>query len=101
MGDMMKLVFTEEEIKRIKMKGNSGRIQVDLHMLTVPGAKRLLSNLIALDREGREIDVIHGFNHGTRIKDMVWNGLPNPRIAGRRCPEGNPGLTTLTIAAAS
>jgi len=42
--------------------------------------------------------VIHGYNHGTAIKDMVRNHLDNKRIMDRAADQFNLGITYLAIA---
>ncbi len=99
MENRLKMIFTKEEMERIAemMRDGKREISIDLHQLTVKQAYRLMKNLIALDREGGTIRVIHGYHRGTAIRDMIRNGLENPRIADWQEPERNPGQTILTI----
>ena len=94
-------IFTREDVIRIKehISNNKEMISVDLHGLTVAKAKRLLSNIIALDKDGKDILIIHGYNHGTAIKDMVNDEklLNNPRISKRETSIYNLGQTKLKI----
>ncbi len=100
MKDMMEMIFTKEEMGRIteRIKADGGRsLTVDLHGLKVKEAKRLLLNLMALDRDGCDICVIHGYNNGTALKEMVGNDLHSPRLTSRQGVKGNFGRTMLTI----
>ena len=44
------------------------------------------------------LDVIHGYNGGTVIKELIYNDLKSPKIVGHRSPQWNPGETLLQIA---
>ncbi len=100
MGNAIQMIFTKEEINRIKekIKANGEReVSVDLHHLTVKEAQKFMKNLIALDREGCTMRVIHGYNHGTAIKTMIQNNLQSQKIAEKHSCAHNPGQTILTI----
>ncbi len=74
MSERIMFLFSRDEIKRIRdelQEDGSHLITVDMHGLKVKEAKRFLKNLIAINKEGYEMCVIHGFNHGTAIKEMV------------------------------
>ena len=103
MGAAFKMIFTADEIKRIKEKVKNGEreISVDLHQLTVKQAQKLMKNLIAIDREGCTMRVIHGYHGGTAIRSMVNNDLDSPKIKSRHILENNPGQTILTISSAA
>ena len=100
MEKAIKTLFTQAEIDRIttKLKQNGKSVvTVDVHGLTVKEARRLLLNLIAIDKEGCDVKVIHGYHHGTAIKEMIQNDLPNPRVIEKTEPLYNPGATVLTV----
>ena len=103
METKMQFIFTKEEIERIKekIKENGHRtVVVDLHGLSVKKAHRMLLNLIALDRNGYDILAIHGYNHGTAIKNMITADLSSPRIQKKKTPAYNPGQTIISVNAA-
>ena len=99
MRKMLEMILTKEEMERIteELRDNVPTITVDMHGLKVKEAKRLLSNIMALDRGGMDIQVIHGYIHGNAIKDMVHDGLKNPRMKGRQAVKGNYGRTVLKM----
>ncbi len=99
MGNKMEMIFTKEELGRITegMKGNADVITVDLHGLSTKAARRLLLNLIVLDSDEKDICVIHGYIHGTSIKEMICNSLKHPKIAEVESVEGNYGRTVLKM----
>ena len=97
-SDMMKLnmILTQEEINRIQEYPNGMRI--DLHGKTRKEAKRLLNNIINATLHPFTMDVIHGYNHGTALKDMIFEEDINPRIISKDVPVYNIGETILLIA---
>jgi DNA-nicking Smr family endonuclease len=65
------LIFSSEELDRIK-KNDGENLTVDLHGLTKVEADRFIKNLFALHTEvGYTMTFIHGYNHGTALKDMI------------------------------
>ena len=78
METKLMMVLTKDEMGRLTFNGNI--ITVDLHGLTTKMAERLIKNIIALDRDGHDICAIHGYHHGTSIKNMITNDINNPHI---------------------
>ena len=99
MEKAIRTIFTQNEIDRITSKIRNGEptVTVDVHGMTVKDARRMLLNLLAMDREGYDLRVIHGYNRGTAIKDMIRDDLPNPRVVGKIEPPHNPGETLLVV----
>lgn len=101
-SEMMKKVYTEDEIDRVDIKttedGAVSSMIVNVHEMTVEQAKRFLNNLIAMTKTAFSIKVIHGYNHGTAIMQMVNTNMNNKRIVGYERIPYNPGITILDIA---
>lgn len=99
MSEGLKMILTADEIARIKSRisGNKTNITVDLHQMTVRDAKRLLKNIIAIDRNCSGLHVIHGYKHGTSIKSMIFNDLESPRIIKKATRKDNPGFTDIAL----
>lgn len=72
---------------------------MDYHELKVSEGRRYLNNVIAMLRNGCRLEIIHGFNHGTDMKAMVW-ACKSDRIVKRYSPTYNPGITFIDLAAA-
>lgn len=71
--------------------------EIDLHGLTVEQARYELTNKInEVGNTVWEISVIHGYNNGTAIRDMVLR-FKHPRIQKRILGDLNPGKTTLYL----
>ncbi len=102
MNDKLRMILTEEEIGRIQMniKNNETELTVDLHKLSVKQAQRLLKNIIAIDRGRVEMHIIHGYNHGTALKEMIAYDFSNPRIESKSTDKSNLGLTNIVLRAA-
>lgn len=72
-------------------------IEVNIHGMTAQDARRALEQL--LSRTGKnvtEIKVIHGYNNGQVLRDMVRKQLKHPRI-GAKLISLNPGETRLIL----
>ena len=98
MEKKLMMVMTKDEMGRIKFNGRL--ITVDLHGLTSRMAERLIKNIMALDREGYDICAIHGYSHGTAIKEMISGRLQGSRLKGKDPVKRNPGRTILRMQAA-
>lgn len=94
----LSMILTKEYLNRIEIENDN--IKVDLHAMKVKDAKKLIMNIIALNRDGFKMEVIHGYSHGTAIKKMVHTDMENNRIISKRGVSYNMGQTELTIAAA-
>ncbi len=74
-------------------------ITYDAHGQTVLEARRAIRNISNITRSPISVSVIHGYHHGTAIKDMLVKENFSGRLTNRYCPAGNPGETILHIAA--
>ena len=103
MSEKMMYLFSKEEIARVKdtvrMNGKH-LVTVDMHGLRAKEAKRFLKNLIAVNKDGCEMCVIHGYKHGTAIRDIVNHDNFGKRVVGRFPVKNNPGRTRLMLCAA-
>ena len=94
------MLFTKEDINRIEIKEDNGIVTVDLHGLSVTNAKRLINNLIVMNRDPFELDLIHGYNRGTALKQMIHEDLNSNRIVKKEVLAHNLGLTKVQLAKA-
>ncbi len=102
MSEKMLIIFSRDELSRIKdfiRKDNSHVIVVDLHGLTVKSAKRLLNNIIVLNNDRLDICAVHGFHHGTAIKEMIEREFNGSRTAKINEQDRNKGRTILRFCA--
>ena len=72
-------------------------LEVDIHGMTAGEAKRGLEQLLTrADKSVSEIRVIHGYNSGQVLRDMVRRQLKHPRISAKLISL-NPGETRLLL----
>ena len=86
---------------RVKIKKNihnNPEITFDAHGLTVQEAKRVIRNIVNVSRSPIHLCIIHGFNRGTGIKDMLTKETFSGKLINRFCPDNNPGETILDLA---
>lgn len=98
----LRMIFTPEEINRLTIKeiGNSQlRIVANVHGMKCSQAKRFINNIINTVRIIFQLIIIHGYNHGTAIKDMLAQNFSNTHVAEKHADSYNQGVTHLLIAA--
>lgn len=72
-------------------------IEVDVHGMGVYDAKHYLERfIITIDRNIKEIVVIHGYRSGDALLNMVRRDLKSRKIK-QRIISLNPGITSLII----
>jgi len=99
--ERMGFVLHGEYLRRVRVYCNEEDetvISVDLHGMCRESAQKSLNNIIAIIRSPFILDVIHGYNGGTVIKELIYNDLKSPKIKGHSSPNWNPGETLLQIA---
>ena len=67
------MIFTQTDINRITIKETDSKLQVtvDVHGMKCCEAKKFINNIINAVRTAFKLVIIHGYNHGTAIKDML------------------------------
>ena len=92
-------VFAKPALERISIITSPSRevmkISVDVHGLTCREARRFISNVVNISGGFCVIEIIHGYRHGSRIKDMLQNRFSNPHISQIATDFTNPGVTCL------
>ncbi len=99
-SNMMNMIFTTDIIKRMKIEEDLGvvvGVTIDVHGMKCAEVKRFINNIIAVIKSTFRLTIIHGYNHGTAIKEMIFNGLYNERIKSKRGDSYNMGMTYLQI----
>lgn len=74
-------------------------IVLNAHGMTVAETRKMINDIVRLiycDTIG--IKVIHGFNHGTAIKDMIASESFGDRLVRKYTPGSNPGVTYMEFA---
>ena len=99
--ERMTLVLSSKEMARItegQAAAHTENYMIDLHGLKRKEAKRFLNNIVNLITRTTELRVIHGYNHGTVLKDMIREDFSNPKIREVRLSVFNLGETVLKVA---
>lgn len=92
-------IFTDDEKNRVSVEcgGQGTSLAVDVHKMSRVECMRFLKNLIALFRDSFSLTVIHGYNNGTVIRDMVRNEKLSPKVTSVRWDTHNDGVTRLCV----
>lgn len=99
MSDQIKkfeFVFSKDDLQRFNVV--DGELYIDVHGMTCPVAQRFLKNTLALLKGAMNIYVIHGYNHGCAIKEMLRNTPLSYRQYQVQHVDWNPGMSRLVIA---
>ena len=98
----LETIYKMDMVNRVSLKYlENGEISVtvDLHYLSCKEARQFVKNVVAmLYMIPFKLDVIHGYNGGTAIKDMLRTKEISPRIISISSPEYNPGESILEVA---
>ena len=84
-------------INIVMTKSGTPEVTYDAHGQSVREAKRTLENIVNCSLTPLRLNVIHGYNHGTAIKDMLEGETFSGRIAEKTTPRNNPGMTKLVL----
>lgn len=98
----LKIIFTSEEISRLtisEIDETKIRIIADVHGMKCSQARRFINNIINTVRVAFQLIIIHGYNHGTAIKDMLAQNFSNTHITEKHPDPYNQGITHMLIAA--
>ena len=96
-------IYSDDDFNRLTYCNTAGHAKalVDIHGMSVCAAMRFINNLINLvctmTQSSFQMTVIHGFNHGTSLQNMVRHDLDNVHIKERIADDRNPGITRLVI----
>ena len=97
MKERLGMVLSIEELERISIL--EGVLFVDVHGLTRNEMVRFLKNVSLIPREPFSMTIIHGFNHGTKLKETVRYEDIISRPHTIVTDKFNPGVTTYVFAA--
>ncbi len=98
----LSMIFTNEYLDRLKEEElNDGEkiLFVDVHGLHCKETKKYLNDTINASRDTFLLVVIHGYNHGTAIKEMLAYDFCNRHVRNQYFDSTNPGRTYMKIVA--
>lgn len=95
----LNLIFSAKDVDRFKINDSNNTIAIilDVHGYSCREARRVINSLISICRGAFILKIIHGYNHGTAIKEMLWKDHFNPRFANIRSVKGNPGMSVIDV----
>ncbi|MCM1267097.1 MAG: hypothetical protein NC302_04255 [Bacteroidales bacterium] len=98
----LKMVLIQKELDRISISETENRrirITADVHGMKCYEARRFINNIINIVRVAFQLVIIHGYNHGTTIKEMLAQNFSNDHIYEQFPDPRNQGVTHILIAA--
>lgn len=95
----LSFVINGDDAWRLSFKETDGALSVwyDAHEKTVPSARRDISNIAAMVSGRTKLNVIHGYNNGTAIKQMLRTSRISNRVLSVSSPAYNPGITQIEL----
>ncbi len=98
--DRLNSILSKNDLTRISMKfSDKIYVIVDVHGMKCSQTRRFINNIINSVRVAFQLIVIHGYNHGTAIKDMLAENFSNSHIVEQHADFYNQGVTHMYIAA--
>ena len=97
----LKMILTKEELNRLTVQESSNgkiRITADVHGMKCAEARKFINNIINIVHATFQLIVIHGYNHGTAIKEMLSQNFINSHVYKQFPDSRNQGITHLLIA---
>ena len=92
------VLLSNEDMKRLSISERDG-FCVDVHGMSCHQTMQFLKNIIAMFNHGFTMNVIHGYNRGHAIKDMLREDkFRSSKKIKAESVGWNPGMTKLTIA---
>lgn len=99
-GERLEEIFTDEEMSRITISDSIGGcllITADVHGMKCRQARRFINNIINVIRMVFHLMIIHGYNHGRAIKDMLAGDFHNIHISEQHPDPYNQGVTYMSL----
>lgn len=96
MEERLELVLKKEQLSRIRFE--QAELTVDLHGMCQSECRWLVRTMIAIIFTDFQLNLIHGYNHGTKLKEMLLATNLSDRVTDMYCDPWNPGMTHMHIA---
>ncbi len=97
----LRLILSADEFMRLTITDLDGigiHVIADVHGMKCSEVRRLIINTIAIVHTSFHLTIIHGYRHGTAIKQMLANGFDNSHIKEKYLDPRNKGITHIAIA---
>lgn len=99
MKERLEMILKTEQMARINF--GETEMTIDLHEMHQAECRWLVRTVIASSRTGFTLNLIHGYNRGTKLKEMLQKQTISKRVQRMYCDPWNPGLTHIQIAGAA
>ena len=77
---------------------NDAFVDIDLHDMTTDEARIEINRALkSVSKFTYQIRLIHGYNRGTKIKEMISKEFKNNKLVKRIIPGDNQGVTILVL----
>ncbi len=96
MEERLEMILKKDQMERIQF--GTQTVTVDLHGMRRAECCWLIKTLIASILVSFQMNLIHGYNHGTRLKEMIVEKNLSSRITEMHSDPWNPGVTHISIA---
>ena len=90
--------YIEQRVTMSVLPTDMDQYTVELHELKCKEAHKLVSHIIILNNSTCALRLIHGYNRGTAIKEMLWSDIRRDyNIENMYTEPGNPGVTIMLL----
>lgn len=95
----MTRIFTADETRRVSVdcSGQSVNLQADVHGMSRMECMIFLRNLINLFRGPFSVNVVHGYNNGTVLRDLLRTEKISPKVTSVCWDTHNDGITRINV----
>lgn len=95
MAKKLALIFTTEQMERLEFANET--IYIDLHGLGCKAAYWFLKCIIGMCMAPTHLIVIHGYNHGTALKEMINTYHLSDKVTSLSPDKSNLGRTHIFV----
>lgn len=91
----LSLILTQKDMNRLQFRDKEGEIIADVHGMKCYEAKRFINNIINIAMTKIKLTIVHGYNHGTAIRDMIRQSYNNAHVRYIIPDQQNQGITRI------
>ena len=95
MANKLSMIFTTEQMNRLNFSNEE--IYVDLHGMGKDAAYWFIKCIIGMCLTTTHLILIHGYNHGTVLKEMIHTYHLSDKISKLYTETGNMGITHIIV----
>lgn len=95
MKERLEMILRNDQLSRIEF--GDEEMTIDLHQMKSAECMWLIRTIVASTMIGFRLNLIHGYNHGTTLKEMLRSQKISSRVIDLYSDPWNPGLTHVSI----